>query len=473
MTTLYALPEYGRLIILTVALVAVITRAVSYKLASFSHLSQPLWQRRSTLEGLLLVWLGMSAQLIAKAQMDVRESLISNQQWPLLRNVIFTLIVLYCVANIINSHRLLLLNIVLLSALTTPWVETNWTLHFAISYCISLTFFSLQGLYRCYDYYQTLKDNPSRLSIKQAIDNLEHGVLFAKDDGQIMLINHAMQQVVAKISGKVYWPAEMIDIDKVLTLPQNVYKDQTTGKVVYIKRQLLHSEKYDYYQVTTNDVSEQWRIAEQLQFKKRELERAIAELVQSTNRIMSMVQAHEYRQLEISVHNQMSRAISLLLGAIRQGRSLNKKRLITFMQGLIDNIESGNYSCSPEIEMHELVHAFKLLGVDINYDKLPSKSSKLYWIYAEIVKEAVSNAVRHGFANTVNVVYRKSAHGEQITIDNDGMTPSDNIKYGTGLTGISEKISKVGGTMAVIKQPVFRIVIHLIIKPFEGRAADD
>ncbi len=458
MTSLYAIPENCRLLLLTVALLAVILRAVCYKLATFLYSDQIVGRRIATLEALLLIWTFLNDQLLANAHMGVREALINSLHWQLLRNLVFTLIALFCIAKVLRGGSYKLLLTLGFCALTTPWAEAHLT-HFALYYLMSLAFFTILGIYQLWFYQNHLKTNPSRLSVKQAIDNLDSGVLFTKGDGQIVLINTAMQRIVAQITGKLYWPAEVIDIDKQLTLPQNLYRDQSSGKVIQLKRSTLNFDNGDYYQITAADVTEQFAINDSLQQKKDALERAAADLAQSTEQLISMLKVRECRQLEITVHNKMSQAISLLLGALRRGGALDKTSITTFVTDLIANFKPLNYRQPLAEEMQELANAFNLLGVNINYNRLPERGATLYSLYVEIVQEAVSNAVRHGFATTVNVAYRNDGAVEQLTIDDDGSAAGATINYGTGLLAMREKVVKCGGVMVVRAQPKFCIKI--------------
>lgn len=66
-------------------------------------------------------------------------------------------------------------------------------------------------------------------------------------------------------------------------------------------------------------------------------------------------------------------------------------------------------------------------------------------IYA-IVREAFTNAVRHGGANEIYLLYRYNANTDQLFIINNGKGCS-HIEKGMGLTGMQERANAIGATI--------------------------
>ncbi len=459
--SLYAIPENWRLIIICLAVIAVIMRSLCYKLSSFLNNQNSQFPRSSTLQFLLLLWTTVQAFLIVKAQMNVRESLITPLLWPTLRAFLFISIIALLLIKTSQSNQLKYLIILPFITLSSPLIERAYSGHFAIYYMTSLTFLIIQSFYNYRYYSDRLKILPSRLTVKSAIDSLNSGVLFAKENGEIILINQTMQDIMAKVLGKAYWPAEVINTFDIPFDENGIYHHVENDSTTAFQLTNLTLKNSHYQQITSTDISDQWRMTETLNAKKDELESAITTLKDSIDNIMTICQKSEYRQLEIAIHNQMSRSISLLLGALRQNVPIDKAQLLSFIGELLNNFTIINQQSMTNISLNDVIKNFKLLGVTINYNDLPDESSALYAIYGDIVREATSNAVRHGFASIITIDYQRHQQTEKMIISNNGELPNGPIHKGIGLNGMAEKLANAGAKMSLQYNAVFRIIIEV------------
>lgn len=63
-----------------------------------------------------------------------------------------------------------------------------------------------------------------------------------------------------------------------------------------------------------------------------------------------------------------------------------------------------------------------------------------------VAQEAVTNAVRHGRAGTIEIHVARDAGAVVLTVANDGDRPVD-LRPGNGLTGMRERVSALGGAL--------------------------
>jgi two-component system NarL family sensor kinase len=62
-------------------------------------------------------------------------------------------------------------------------------------------------------------------------------------------------------------------------------------------------------------------------------------------------------------------------------------------------------------------------------------------------QEAITNAVRHGQATTVDVTLLYQANDVSLTIANDGLLPDKPLTSGLGLLGMKERAALLGGKL--------------------------
>ena len=74
-------------------------------------------------------------------------------------------------------------------------------------------------------------------------------------------------------------------------------------------------------------------------------------------------------------------------------------------------------------------------------------------------QEAITNALRHGHARTIEVRVMRTARGVELRVANDGTAPAT-VRPGHGLTGMRERVEALGGTLALDATAPRGFVVH-------------
>ncbi|MDP9795627.1 two-component system sensor histidine kinase DesK [Catenuloplanes nepalensis] len=78
------------------------------------------------------------------------------------------------------------------------------------------------------------------------------------------------------------------------------------------------------------------------------------------------------------------------------------------------------------------------------HDLPPAVQGALAWV----VREAVTNVLRHSEAHTCTITLRSGTPGTvTLTMSNDGVAPG-RVRFGSGLLGLTERIATLGGTLS-------------------------
>ena len=67
----------------------------------------------------------------------------------------------------------------------------------------------------------------------------------------------------------------------------------------------------------------------------------------------------------------------------------------------------------------------------------------------QVVREALSNVIRHARAKSVQVTVESIHAAARVSISDDGRGIDDGRGEGTGLTGLRERLELMGGTLVV------------------------
>jgi signal transduction histidine kinase len=91
-----------------------------------------------------------------------------------------------------------------------------------------------------------------------------------------------------------------------------------------------------------------------------------------------------------------------------------------------------------------------VISADDAADRLPDEHTTCIY---RMVQEAVSNAVRHAHASTIEVVVRREAERVLFSVQDDGAGFDTRVVRGLGLLGMEERVRRLGGQLRLDSQP--------------------
>jgi nitrate/nitrite-specific signal transduction histidine kinase len=106
-----------------------------------------------------------------------------------------------------------------------------------------------------------------------------------------------------------------------------------------------------------------------------------------------------------------------------------------------------------------LANSFALIGTDINLKGALPEAQKVAGVFAEIIRECATNAVRHADASNVYVDIRENDKEHTLLVCNNGVSPSGPIIEGGGIAGIRGKVRELTGVLRIVHRPRFHIHI--------------
>lgn len=101
-----------------------------------------------------------------------------------------------------------------------------------------------------------------------------------------------------------------------------------------------------------------------------------------------------------------------------------------------------------------------------NVDSLTSDPERAHVVF-RCVQEIITNAVRHSAARNLHIEIRSDADGLRVTAQDDGRGTA-NIRPGSGLTGMRDRVERAGGRLELASQPGAGFRLSAIL-PSPGR----
>jgi len=424
----------------------------------------------SFLEVSILCQILISSMLHGQAIQAFEAGFIPPTGYADLRIVVFALTVLFALIVAFSSLKFWPLLLIPAAGITLPFVEALLGRAFVYFFLLALLFWLVRSVLICRLRIGDIRTSLSSLSIKNAIDSLHTGVMFCEEDGFILLANTQMLQLMVTITGKIqrngrhfFGLLTLGDIDSncqttwlegqnVIIMPDGTAWMFTTTELKIKKRK--------YTQLTAADITERWKLATELQPQNEELMRRQNELSEAIASLHVLSRERETQRAKMRTHDILGERLTLLLKTIRSEKEPDYAMLRFLSKGLIDEIKSVGNAPSPQDELDNLKQVFQSIGVEILVEgAMPADNAKGQLI-AEIAREAVTNAVRHGLATRVRIEMSTPDRGFLLRITNNGHPP-DSLKEGGGISGMRKKVRPFGGRLRISIHPRFVLAVNL------------
>jgi signal transduction histidine kinase len=139
------------------------------------------------------------------------------------------------------------------------------------------------------------------------------------------------------------------------------------------------------------------------------------------------------------------------------------ERLSTVMRKSLGDIRTHIHQISPNEEREELASQLKHIGeefalhtrTDIHFDDTTREainiSSQGTIALIRCLQESLTNAIRHGHANKIEITLKLEDHWVILTVKDNGIGISE-IKHGFGLNGMKERMESLQGRMTIQSQ---------------------
>jgi signal transduction histidine kinase len=113
---------------------------------------------------------------------------------------------------------------------------------------------------------------------------------------------------------------------------------------------------------------------------------------------------------------------------------------------------------------------FSTIGVEITIDGELPKDKDIAVLFADISREAVTNAVRHGYALRITIRMETQTDSYLLSISDNGQVASKPFTEGGGIGGMRDKLKPFGGKLEI--NTVERFTLIVTVPLLTGKEAD-
>lgn len=110
--------------------------------------------------------------------------------------------------------------------------------------------------------------------------------------------------------------------------------------------------------------------------------------------------------------------------------------------------------------LEDIIKAMEGYHIDLDYD-FDDAPKNVKYCFISIVKEALSNVVKHSNASNVWIVVREHPAFYQLSVSDNGTDIDDKLDGGIGLENMHERVSSLGGTFSINKKNGFTVFLSI------------
>lgn len=303
----------------------------------------------------------------------------------------------------------------------------------------------------------------TRFSIKESVDKLSSGLCFYEEGGRTILVNGRMSQLCHEILGRDLQDAERFwqilsggevgpGVERITfgSYPNFRLPD---GTVWTFAREELEG----FIQLTAADTTLQQKLTDELRDKNLDLAAMNLRLRRYGEKVDELARAKERLETKVRLHGELGQALlrarRYLVDQGTQGPPLDIWRRNIAMLRKEMEAKKG------EDPLQILRKAASSAGVELDIrGQLPERMGyRQFFLLA--ASEALTNAVFHAGARTLNIELWETEGQWTMRFTNDGTRPEKEVVEGGGLGSLRRKTEDMGASMKVESFPEFALTI--------------
>lgn len=324
----------------------------------------------------------------------------------------------------------------------------------------------------------------TRISIKEALDSLPVGGISFNDQGRAVFVNRAMEEAARDMGldlgkgGEVlrqeircrsvvhedYFDknakiqrdsmGEEINKENYLVRTQGKAWEMTYSKIMIKGKPLIH--------ISALEVTKEDKLNQVLTNQSEELKEMNEEIRQIEQTLEETQREQTVLELKNRIHDIMGQRLSVIHQILEENKHVNlsMREFKELLHNMLKDLRDKGME-NPEKVFQNIVSTCKLIRVDLSKEGAFVGTSDQQRVMLKVIREAVTNAIRHGKAKHIRVrIYETKAH--LVTeVKNDGILPHEHLVEGDGISGMRRRAEEENGALAITKRPEFKVELVL------------
>lgn len=340
------------------------------------------------------------------------------------------------------------------------------------------------------------------VAARHLIRNMSDGIIIVDYENLVVSVNESVNKLFPGLSLKIYdsvrklsayirqnaheecanMLADMLEGTK--TCDKKKGNLRIAGRSINMEIRSLTgpNEIYAGKMIIVEDRTEEQQLLDEIKNKNELLVKANERLLQSnyklveankrlekfTETVEELAISRERNRVGREVHDTVGHTLTLLIALVENAKAnllsnsnktveildqcidLSRQALNDIRMSLQGTCEESFKRANLEEWMNYLVKTNSASGVNVEFllnEDMPALDASRVMAIYRICQESITNAIRHGQARKVNIIIKNQKNAVRLYIFNDGKGCAE-IKKGYGLTGMEERVKKLGGSIS-------------------------
>ena len=309
--------------------------------------------------------------------------------------------------------------------------------------------------------FSVLRDRRERLSgesVKETLDMLPVGICFAREDNTAELYNLRMERLCTELTGKPLNDAAQLwsAVEKAGETQDGAVIVLLSGEeTVFFRRTLISVDGKPFVQITACDISEQYKLTEELRSKNKKLTDLQERMKAFGEMAARLAMTEELLRSRVTVHDEMGHLLLSGKNYLDNPDTADAEGLMelerrTHRMLTCEGEESAEYSL---IGVEEALESARAVGVEaVVKGELP-EDEKSRNILGQAIRECAANTVKHAGGDSLSVELSREGGRLTAVLRGNGEVPTRPVAESGGLLLLRRKVEQSDGEMAITCDP--------------------
>ena len=275
------------------------------------------------------------------------------------------------------------------------------------------------------------------MSIKNAIDLSENGIMLFKNNKRLVT-NNKMNEILEDLK---------INDNYLINILKHVNKYNILKSI-----DKAWQVEYSNTEIILYDITDIYNLQMETLKQNKKIEANNKKISETLNILEELEKSEQLIKIKNEFHDLLGSRLSLF-STLLDKNEINPSDARYVINNLFVS-DNDKKACDL---LNNLVLMHKVLGINIIVSGLLPNNDNVAKIFFEVIREAVTNAIRH--ANCKNVYIDIS--NKRLVIQNDGIKLKSNFVEHEGIKGIKRKVNDLNGSVDIRPLDNFKIIITL------------
>ncbi len=301
-------------------------------------------------------------------------------------------------------------------------------------------------------------------AIKETMDLLPVAICFGDRKGRVVMANLKIQTLCRAMTGRrltdipAFWQAIM----ESGTEQNGQYLVEADRSYLFVRKD-IHIEERPYTQITATDVTDLYRVSQQLQKQNRRLQDLLLRMRAYSAEAYDLAMDREILNARIAVHDEIGHVLLLGRYYLEHPEMVDEAGFLSLFrqtnESLLYEAEQPDDAITDAVEA--AIRMAQRIGVEVRISGTYPVEGAGTALLAQAIRESAANTIKHADGKKIEVEIEEDDFDRMITIRSDGKVSAEPVRPKGGLLSLQQALEAAGGELQILNATVFTLRLRL------------